>query len=419
MPDPNRTRVVITGIGAVTPIGNTADDFWNGMMNGAQGGGPITRFDAEDFKTTFACEVKDYDPLLHINRKEVQRMDLFTQFAMSCAVMAIEDAELDVEKIDRERSGVIFGSGIGGMWTYHHQQQNLYERDGKPDRISPFFVPMLISDIAAGHIAIRYGLKGPNYATVSACATSSHSIADALMIMQRGMADVMLAGGSEAVICPMGIGGFNAMKALSQRNDEPLTASRPFDKDRDGFVMGEGGGLIVMETLEHAQNRGAKIYAEVAGIGLTDDAFHITQPAPGGEGAVRSMRLAIADAGLLPEDIDYINAHGTSTPFNDRSESAAVKTVFGDHAYKLSMSSTKSMTGHLLGAAGGIEAIASALAIKHQTAPPTINQFTPDPDCDLDYVPMKPKKREIKAALSNTFGFGGHNATICFKTFEE
>lgn len=412
-------RVVITGLGAVTPIGNTVQEFWNGMLAGTSGAAPITRFDATEFDTRFACEVKNYDPLLHINRKEVQRMDLFTQFAMSAAVMAMDDAGMDMEKVDTERAGVIFGSGIGGMWTYHHQQQNLYDRGGKPDRISPFFVPMLISDIAAGHIAIRYGLKGPNYGTVSACATSSHSIADAFMLMQRGMADVMLAGGAEAVICPMGIGGFNAMKALSTRNDDPSTASRPFDKDRDGFVMGEGGGILVLETLEHAMNRGAKIYAEVAGIGLTDDAFHITQPAPGGEGAVRSMRLAVADAGLEPTDIDYINAHGTSTPFNDKSESAAIRTVFGDHAEALSVSSTKSMTGHLLGAAGGIEAIACALAIHHQTAPPTINQFTADPECTLDYVANTPKKREIKAAISNTFGFGGHNATICFKAFSE
>lgn len=412
-------RVVITGLGAVTPIGNTVQEFWNGMLAGTSGAAPITRFDATEFDTRFACEVKNYDPLLHINRKEVQRMDLFTQFAMSAAVMAMEDAGMDMEKVDTERAGVIFGSGIGGMWTYHHQQQNLYDRGGKPDRISPFFVPMLISDIAAGHIAIRYGLKGPNYGTVSACATSSHSIADAFMLMQRGMADVMLAGGAEAVICPMGIGGFNAMKALSTRNDDPSTASRPFDKDRDGFVMGEGGGILVLETLEHAMNRGARIYAEVAGIGLTDDAFHITQPAPGGEGAVRSMRLAVADAGLEPTDIDYINAHGTSTPFNDKSESAAIRTVFGDHAEALSVSSTKSMTGHLLGAAGGIEAIACALAIHHQTAPPTINQFNADPECTLDYVANAPKKREIKAAISNTFGFGGHNATICFKAFSE
>jgi 3-oxoacyl-[acyl-carrier-protein] synthase II len=388
-------------------------------MEGRSGAGPITRFDPEHFDTKFACEVKNYDPTQHITRKEVQRMDLFTQYAMSCAVMAVEDSGLNIEAVNHERAGVVFGSGIGGMWTNHIQQQALFERDGKPDRISPFFVPMLISDIAAGHIAIRYGFKGPNYATVSACATSSHAIADAFMIMQRGMADVMLAGGSEASVCPMGIGGFNAMKALSTRNDDPHTASRPFDLDRDGFVMGEGGGVIVMETLEHAMNRGANILAEIVGIGLTDDAFHITQPAPGGEGAVRSMKMAIQDAGLEPTDIDYINAHGTSTPFNDKGESAAIRTVFGDHADALLVSSTKSMTGHLLGAAGAIEAIATVLAINKGIAPPTINQITPDPDCTLNYVANKPQNKQIRAALSNTFGFGGHNATLCFKAFAE
>lgn len=412
-------RVVITGIGAITPIGNTADEFWKGMMEGRSGAAPITRFDATDFDTRFAAEVKNYDPTIHITRKEVQRMDLFSQFAMSAAIMAVEHSGIDFEKTNRERIGVVFGSGIGGMWTYHHQQQNLYERGGKPDRISPFFVPMLISDIAAGHIAIRYGLKGPNYGTVSACATSSHSIADALMLMQRGMADVMLAGGSEAVICPMGIGGFNAMKALSTRNDDPATASRPFDKDRDGFVMGEGGGILVLETLEHALNRGATILAELAGIGLTDDAYHITQPAAGGEGAVRSMKLAIEDAGLVPTDIDYINAHGTSTPFNDKSESAAIMNVFGDHTANLLVSSTKSMTGHLLGAAGAVEAIATTMAIVNGIAPPTINQFTQDPECTLNYVANGPQPKKIRAALSNTFGFGGHNATLCFKAYTE
>jgi 3-oxoacyl-[acyl-carrier-protein] synthase II len=411
--------IVVTGVGAVTPIGNTAQDYWTGMMNAANGAGPITRFDAEKFDTRFACEVKQYDPLLHINRKETQRMDLFTQFAISASAMAVEDSGIDFEKVNKERAGVIIGSGIGGMWTYHHQQQNLYDRDGNPDRISPFFVPMLISDIAAGHVAIRFGLKGPNYATVSACATSSHSIADALMIMQRGDADVMLVGGSEAVVCPMGIGGFNSMKALSTRNDDPMTASRPFDLGRDGFVMGEGSGVMVIETLEHAMNRGAeKIYGILAGIGLTDDAFHITQPAPGGEGAVRSMKLCIQDAGLELTDIDYINAHGTSTPFNDKNESAAIKTVFGENAYNIAVSSTKSMTGHLLGAAGAIEAIATVMAMKHSMIPPTINYTTPDPDCDLNYVPNAPIAKPIKAAISNTFGFGGHNASICFKAYE-
>jgi len=414
----NFPKIVVTGVGAVTPIGNTAQEFWDGMMAGKSGGGPITRFDPTEFDTKFACEIKNYDPLLCMNRKEIQRMDLFTQFAISSAVMAVEDSGIDFEKTDKNRVGVIIGSGIGGMWTYHHQQTNLYERGGKPDRISPFFVPMLISDIAAGHVAIRWGLKGPNYATVSACATSSHSIADALMLLQRGNADVMVVGGTEAVICPMGIGGFNAMKALSTRNDSPETASRPFDADRDGFVMGEGSGMLILETLEHALNRGAKIYAEVSGMGLTDDAFHITQPAPGGEGAVRSMQLCIEDAGLVPTDIDYINAHGTSTQFNDKNESEAIKTVFGEHAENIAVSSTKSMTGHLLGAAGAIEAIATVLAIKNSMVPPTINYQNPDPACDLNYVPNKPIARTIRAAISNTFGFGGHNASLCFKAYE-
>jgi len=413
-------KIVVTGMGAVTPIGNSLEDYWSSLLAGKSGGAPITKFDAEKFKTKFACEVKDYDPLLHLNRKEVQKMDLFTQYAMSSAEMAVADAGLDFsnDSIDRERVGVVVGSGIGGMWTYHHQQQNLYDRDGSPDRISPFFVPMLIGDIAAGYIAIRYGLKGPNYGTVSACATSNHSIADALMIMQRGNADMMVVGGSEAVVCPMGVGGFNSMKALSTRNEEPSKASRPFDADRDGFVIGEGAGILVFETEEHAKNRGAKIYAEVAGIGMTDDAFHITQPAPGGEGAVRSMRLALEDANLSINDIQYINAHGTSTPYNDKNESAAIKSVFGDHAQNLIISSTKSMTGHLLGAAGAIEAIATIKAIQESVAPPTINYETPDPDCDLNYSPNSSTKVNISAALSNTFGFGGHNATVCFKKYD-
>lgn len=416
MPKYNFPKVVITGLGAVTPIGNSVDEYWKGLMEGKSGGANISRFDASEFKTQFACEVKDFDPQNFLNRKEVQRMDPFTHYAIASASMAIDDAEINFDNIDKERVGVIFGSGIGGMWTYHNQQEQLYKR-GKPDRISPFFVPMMISDIAAGHIAIRWGLKGPNYATVSACATSSHAIADALMLIQRGNADMMLCGGSEAAICPMGVGGFNAMQALSTRNDSPSTASRPFDADRDGFVMGEGGGVLVIETLEHAQKRGAKIYAELAGFGLTDDAHHITAPAL--DGPLRSMKLAIQDAGLQPGDIDYLNAHGTSTPHNDRNETAAIKEVFGDHARKMSISSTKSMTGHLLGAAGAIEAIATTMAIKNSTIPPTINYSTPDPDCDLDYTPNKPAQREIKAALSNTFGFGGHNATLCFKKYEE
>lgn len=420
MPKYDYPKIVITGMGAVTPIGNTLEEYWNALLAGKGGSALITRFDASEFKTHFACEVKNYDPELHMTRKEIQRMDLFTQFAMSSAVMAVEDSGIDFENTDKDRVGVIIGSGIGGMWTYHHQQENLYKRDGKPDRISPFFVPMLISDIAAGQVAIRWGLKGPNYATVSACATSSHSLADALMLMQRGDADVMVTGGAEAVVCPMGVGGFNAMKALSENNEGYATASRPFDKARDGFVIGEGGGILVLETEEHAKNRGAKIYAEIAGMGLTDDAFHITQPAPGGEGAVRSMKIAIKDAGLNPNDIDYINAHGTSTFFNDKNESNAIETVFEEHAKNLLVSSTKSMTGHLLGAAGAIEAIAAIKAIKEGIVPPTINYDTPDPECaDLNFVPNTPIKKEVRAAISNTFGFGGHNATLCFKAYEE
>jgi 3-oxoacyl-[acyl-carrier-protein] synthase II len=418
MPKYDYPRVVITGMGAVTPIGNTVQDLWQSMMEGKSGAGPITRFDASEYDTKFACEVKNYDPQLHMNRKEIQRMDLFTQYAMSAACMAVEDSGIDFEKEDKERIGVVFGSGIGGMVTYFNQQNELFKRDGNPDRISPFFIPMMISDIAAGHIAIRWGLKGPNYAVVSACATSSHALADALMNIQRGDTDIMIAGGSEAVISPMGVGGFNALKALSLRNDSPLTASRPFDKDRDGFVIGDGGGVLILETLEHALNRGAKIYAEIAGFGLTDDAYHVTQPSPGGEGAVRSMRNCIKDANLSLTDIDYIKAHGTSTYFNDKNETEAIKTLFGDHAYKMSISSIKSMVGHLLGAAGAVEAIGTILAIYYGIIPPTINYFTPDPECDLDYTPNKPVEKKIKVAISNTFGFGGHNASICFKAFE-
>ena len=414
-----RTRVVITGVGAVTPIGNSVADMWTNMLMGKSGAAPITKFDATDYETRFACEVKGYDPLLHLSRKDVQRMDLFTQYAISSVAMALDDAGIVEGQLNGDRVGVVFGSGIGGMWTYHRQQELLYQHGSKPDRISPFFIPMLISDIAAGHIAIRWKFRGPNYGTVSACATSAHAIADGVMLIERGHADVMIVGGSEAVICPMGIGGFNAMKALSTRNDEPEKASRPFDAERDGFVMGEGGGALVIESLEHALRRNARIYAELAGFGLTDDAFHITAPPPGGEGAVRSMRLCLEDARLSPEEISYINAHGTSTPYNDKNETEAIKTVFGQHAYRLAVSSTKSMTGHLLGAAGAVEAIVTILALYHQVCPPTINYTTPDPDCDLNYVPNIPEYRTIDAALSNSSGFGGHNVTLCFRRFEQ
>jgi 3-oxoacyl-[acyl-carrier-protein] synthase II len=345
-------------------------------------------------------------------------MDLFTQYAMASADMAVKDSSLDLEKENKERIGVIFGSGIGGMWTWHKQMQMMYESGG-PHRISPFFVPMMIADIAAGHISMRYQAKGPNYATTSACATSSHAIADAFMLLQRGAADVVFTGGSEAAISPMGVGGFNAMKALSTRNDEPEKASRPFDMQRDGFVMGEGSGMIILEELQHALKRSARIYGEIIGIGLTADAYHITAPAPGGEGAIRSMRLCLQDAGLNPTDVDYINAHGTSTPFNDKSETQAIKSVFGEHAYKLHVSSTKSMTGHLLGAAGAVEAIFTLLALQNNEMPPTINYEFPDPDCDLNYIPNKPVRKTVNVALSNTFGFGGHNASLLFKKFLE
>ena len=406
-------RVVVTGMGAVTPIGLTVDEFWQGMMEGKSGAGPITYFDTSKYDTKFACEVKGFDPLKYLDKKIIQRMDLFTQFAMAAAAQAVEQSGIDFEKADRERIGVVVGSGIGGMWTYQRQQETVFSTGG-PDRISPFFVPMMISDIAAGYISMRYHVKGPNYATTSACATSSHAIADAAMLIERGDADAMITGGAEAAVCPMGIGGFNSMKALSTRNDDPLHASRPFDQKRDGFVMGEGGGILFLESYEHAMKRGARILAELAGFGLTGDAHHITQPAPGGEGAVRAMKLAMKDAGLGPNDIDYINAHGTSTPFNDKTETEAIKTAFGEYASRLHISSTKSMTGHQLGAAGSVEAVASILSILNDTVPPTINYECPDPECDLNYVPNKPVKKTVNAAMSNTFGFGGHNATLLF-----
>jgi 3-oxoacyl-[acyl-carrier-protein] synthase II len=412
----NNRRVVITGIGAVTPIGNNINDFWNALLEGKSGATPITKFDASDFSTQFACEVKNFDPLHYIDSKALKRMDPFTHYALATAQMAMEDSQLNLENVDLERFGVIYGSGIGGMDTWETQHSNYI--NGGPRKISPFFIPMMISDIAAGHISIKYGLKGPNYATTSACATSSHAIADAFILIQRGSADLMVSGGSEAAITPMSIGGFNSARAISTWNDKYEIASRPFDKDRNGFVMGEGSGTIILEEYEHAKKRNAKIYAEMVGVGLTGDAFHITAPAPEGEGAFRSMRDAIRDAGINFTDVDYINAHGTSTELNDKNESLAIKNLFGEHAYKLSVSSTKSMTGHLLGAAGAIESIASILALKNGIIPPTINLDEPSPECDLDYTPKVAKKRDIKYALSNTFGFGGHNASLLFKKYE-
>lgn len=411
-----RRRVVVTGIGVLTPIGLNVNDFWNALIAGKSGVGRITYFDATQYDTKIAAELKGFDPLNFLDRKAAQRLDLFTQYALATAEMAVRDANIDFGKLDGDRIGVIYGSGIGGMWTYHRQQETVYQTGG-PHRISPFFIPMMIADIAAGQISMRYKLKGPNYATTSACATSSHAIADATMLIQRGDADMMVSGGSEAVICPMGVGGFNAMKALSTRNDEPEKASRPFDAKRDGFVMGEGSGTLVLEELGHAVRRGAKMYAEVAGIGLTADAHHITAPAPGGEGAVRSMRLAIRDAGLRPEDVDYINAHGTSTLPNDKSETEAIKALFGEHAYRLAVNSTKSMIGHLLGATGAVEAVATVLTICSGEIHPTINYEFPDPDCDLNYVPNKSIQRKVDVGINNTFGFGGHNASLLFKKY--
>ncbi len=412
----NKRRVVITGIGALTPIGNNIAEFWNALLSGKSGAAPITKFDTSGFNTQFACEIKDFDPLEYIDVKALKRMDPFTHYALATAQMAIEDSKINLEDVDLERFGVIYGSGIGGMNTWETQHSNYI--NGGPRKISPFFIPMMISDIAAGHISIKYGLKGPNYATTSACATSSHAIADAFILVQRGTADLMVSGGSEASITPMAIGGFNSARAISTWNDKYEIASRPFDKDRNGFVMGEGSGTIVLEEYEHAKKRGADIYAEIIGVGLTGDAFHITAPAPEGEGAFRSMRDAVRDAGINLTDVDYINAHGTSTELNDKNESIAIKNLFGEHAYKLSVSSTKSMTGHLLGAAGAIESIASILALKNSKIPPTINLDEPSPECDLDYTPKVAKERDIKYALSNTFGFGGHNASLLFKKYE-
>jgi 3-oxoacyl-[acyl-carrier-protein] synthase II len=388
------------------------------MLQGRNGVGLITKFDTSCFDTKFAAEVKNFNPEDFLDKKSIRRLDPFTYYSLVATDMAIKDSEINLEKTDRERFGVIYGSGIGGMDTLQ-QQHFVYFESKNPHKISPFFVPMMISDMAAGQISIRYGLKGPNYATTSACATASHAISDAFMLIQRGSADLMLCGGSEAAITELSIGGFNAMRALSTWNDRYLEASRPFDKDRNGFVMGEGAGSLILEEYEHAKKRNAKIYCEIAGVGLTGDAYHITAPTPGGEGAVRSMREAIRDAGVSLTDIDYINAHGTSTPYNDINETQAIKTTFGEYAYKLVISSTKSMTGHLLGAAGGIEAIATVMALTNNIIPPTINLTVPDPECDLNYSPNKLTQKNIFCALSNTFGFGGHNASILFKKIED
>lgn len=412
-------RVVVTGLGALTPIGNTLSAYWDGLVRGQSGAAPITRFDASLFKTKFACEVKGFDPLAFLDRKEARKLDPFVQYALVCATEAVEHAGIKEGNFDPDRAGVLWASGIGGLDTLIQEIGDFARGDGTP-RFNPFFIPKVIVDIAAGHISIKFGFRGPNFATVSACASSTHSMIDALDLIRRDKADIIVTGGSEAAVNVAGIGGFNAMHALSTRNDDPATASRPFDKDRDGFVLGEGAGALVLEELEHAKRRGATIYAEIAGGGATADAHHITAPHPEGLGANNVMLRTLKDAGLQPEEVDYINVHGTSTPLGDIAETIAIKKVFGEHAYNLSISSTKSMTGHLLGAAGAIEAIACVMALHHQTVPPTINHFTDDPeiDSDLDLTFHTPKKRNIRAALSNTFGFGGHNASVVFKAYQ-
>ncbi|MFZ2282976.1 MAG: beta-ketoacyl-ACP synthase II [Lutibacter sp.] len=412
-------RVVVTGLGALTPIGNNIEDFWNGLANGVSGAAPITYFDTTKFKTRFACELKNFDITQFFDRKEARKMDRFTQYAMIAADEAIVDSKLDLEKVDKDRVGVIWGAGIGGLETFQNEVLDYAKGDGTP-RFNPFFIPKMIADIAPGQISIRYGFRGPNFATVSACASSSNAIIDALNYIRLGHADVMVSGGSEATITIAGIGGFNALQALSTRNDDPSTASRPFDKDRDGFVSGEGAGALILEEYGHAKARGAKIYAEIAGGGLSADAYHITAPHPEGLGAINVMRNCLRDAGLKPEDVDAINMHGTSTPLGDIAETKAILEVFGEHAYKLNLNSTKSMTGHLLGAAGAVEAIASILAIKYGIVPPTINHFTDDEQIDskLNFTFNKAQKRDVSVAMSNTFGFGGHNACVLFKKID-
>ena len=411
-------RVVVTGIGALTPIGNNLQDYWKALQDGVSGAAPITHFNAENFKTQFACEVKGFEVTDFIHRKEARKLDKFSQYAMVVADEAFTDSGLNVDKIDSDRAGVIWGSGIGGMQTFYNESVNFGSGNGMP-RFNPFFIPKLISDIPAGHISIKYNFRGPNFTTVSACASSTNALIDAFNYIKWNKADIFIAGGSEACVYEPGIGGFNAMMALSTRNDDPKTASRPFDKDRDGFVMGEGGGALVIEEYEHAIKRGAKIYAEIVGGGLTADAHHITAPHPEGLGAYNVMRLAIEDAEIPVTDIDYINVHGTSTPLGDIAETKAIKTLFGDHAYKLNISSTKSMTGHLLGAAGIIESIACVMAVKDDVVPPTINHKTDDPNIDnkLNLTFNKAQKRIVNYALTNTFGFGGHNASVLFKKY--
>ena len=408
-------RVVITGVGLVSALGLGTRETWDGLLAGRSGIGPVTHFDASDFSVRIAGEVKDFDPLRFIPQKDVKKMDAFIQYALAASEFAMEDSGFLIEEDHADRVGVFIASGIGGFGTIEREHSALLK--GGPRRISPFFIPATIINLAAGHVSIRFGAKGPNSATATACAASTHAIGDAMKIIQRGDADAMIAGGSEAAITPMGIGGFAAMKALSVRNDEPERASRPFDKDRDGFVVGEGAGVLVLEELEGARARGAEIHAELVGYGMSSDAFHMTTPSETGDGARRVMENAIADAGISPADVGYVNAHGTSTAYNDRTETLAIRTLFGDHAEQLAVSSTKSMTGHLLGGAGGLEAGISALALKEQIVPPTINYENPDPDCDLDYVPNEARKLSFEYALSNSFGFGGTNGALLLKRY--
>ena len=413
-------RVVVTGLGALTPLGNNVPDFWNGLINGVSGANTITKFDASKFKTQLACELKNFDPLKYFDRKEARKYDPYAQYALAATEEAITDSGINLETINRDRVGVIFSSGIGGILTFFEEVATYVKGDGSP-RFSPFFIPKMISDIAAGHISIKYGFRGPNFGTVSACASSSNAMVDALNYIRWGKADMFVVGGSEAAINEAGVGGFNALHALSQRNDDPQTASRPFDLDRDGFVIGEGSGVLIFEELEHAISRGAKIYGEVAGGGMSADAYHMTSPHPEGLGAILSMRAAVEDAGFNLEDIDHINTHGTSTPLGDVAETTAIVKLFGAHTPKISINSTKSMTGHLLGAAGAIEGIATLLSVQNDIIPPTINHFTDDPDIptEVNIVFGKAEKRTVNAALSNTFGFGGHNASIIFKKYFE
>jgi 3-oxoacyl-[acyl-carrier-protein] synthase II len=413
-------RVVVTGLGALTPLGNTVQDFWTGLTNGVSGAARITKFDPEKFRTQFACEVKGFDANEYFGRKEARKLDGFSQYAMASTDQAIEDSALDLEKINLDRAGVIWGSGIGGLRTFQLEVENYVENDRNP-RFNPFFIPKMIADIAAGHISIKYGFRGPNFVTVSACASASNAIIDAVNYIRLGKMDVCISGGSEAAVTEAGVGGFGSMKALSERNDSPETASRPFDKDRDGFVLGEGAGTLILEEYEHAKARGAKIYAEIIGGGMSADAYHITAPHPEGRGARNVMLSALDDAQINKESVDYINVHGTSTPLGDISEVLAIQNVFGEHAYKLNVSSTKSMTGHLLGAAGAVEAIASIMAIQNGIVPPTINHFTDDERFDpkINFTFNKAQEREVNVALSNTFGFGGHNTSIIFRKLTE